>query len=149
MLALVGLFQMRNGEARAIELAGQVNGDAAIPVFRIDLFDAAGRSGDAGIVDKAVEAAEIGECGFEQRVDLRAVGDVAARGLDAGQRRRERGQRRIVDVTDMNARAFAHERPCDFKPDATSAGSDEDACASQSKVHRSVSVAGCPPHLTS
>ena len=56
--AAPGCLEHRHRVMRAQELPGQVDVDAAPPVGGRDLLDAAGRPGNAGIVDQRVEAAE-------------------------------------------------------------------------------------------
>ena len=92
--AAAGGLQHRHGATGAEELAGQADVDAAPPVGRVDLVDAAGRAGDAGVVDERVEPAEGGGGLLEERVDLRLGGDVGADGGDDPGARPRRAPRR-------------------------------------------------------
>ena len=60
----------RHRLARAIEHPVQVDGDAAVPIFRPDVLDLRGRPGDAGIVHEHVEAAEVARHVGEQTIDV-------------------------------------------------------------------------------
>ena len=60
---------MRNRQFCAKELTGQIDGECAFPVRKLDVFTACRRPGDAGVVDQHVEAAETREDVVEQSPD--------------------------------------------------------------------------------
>ena len=73
--AAAGALEHRHGMVRAEELPGQADVDRSTPVLGPDVFDSAGRSGDAGVVDENVEAAEraldLGETGATRPLPTR------------------------------------------------------------------------------
>src|SRR5690606_13139213 len=71
------LLQVRHRQPNAVELPRDVDSEAAVPVLGVDLLDAARRPCDAGVVDEAVEAAELFQRLVEHGGDLPAVGDIA------------------------------------------------------------------------
>jgi hypothetical protein len=75
---------VRDRKTCAVELAGDVDGEAPVPIGRVDLLDATGRPGDAGVVDEAVEAAERLRGILKQLRDLTPVGDVGLRRVTSG-----------------------------------------------------------------
>ena len=125
--AAVGL-EKRHGPARTEELAGEVDIDAAPPGRGIDLLDRARRAGDAGIVDQHVEAAERARGLVEQSVHLRFVRDVGPRRADP-EPLATGGERGVVHVADMHARACPHQGGDDGEPDPPGAGGDDDPLA--------------------
>jgi hypothetical protein len=118
---------MRHRKPRTVELPGQADVQAAVPVFGIHLLDLRGRPGDAGIVDQHVEAAEFCQCLGEQVCDCLAVRDVARRRGDRGIAFRQRGQRRLVDIASVNLGPFAGKTARDRKPDPVAACADQHA----------------------
>ena len=70
--AVAALLQMRHGEARAVELARDVDREAAVPFGGVEILHPSRRPGDAGIVDEAVEPAERLKGVVEEARHLRA-----------------------------------------------------------------------------
>ena len=126
---------MGNGDAGDIELPRDADVEALLPIGRVDLVDTSGRAGDAGVVDQAVEAAEVLDGVVHHGGDLVAVGHVTARCGRAGCRGREAAERLPVDVADVDAGPFAQERLGGAQADAASAGRYEDAQAFDTEVH--------------
>ena len=128
--AAAGRLQHRHGAAGAEELAGEADVDAAPPVGRVDLLDAAGRPGDAGIVDQRVEAAELRRSLVEQAVDLGLVRDI---GLDPAGMSGTRGRRRRAPssaTSQTKTRApWRDQRVGDGAADAAGTGGDQDPLA--------------------
>src|SRR5260370_25707703 len=109
-----------------IDLAGNVGCQRVIPLFRWDLVDAAGRPGNAGIVDKAIKSAERVRRRIDKSRDGVAVGDIAQRCLQlriAGCQCRERV---AVDIANLDLRAFAQESAPDLAADAAGARANAD-----------------------
>src|SRR5512134_1446588 len=125
-------LEQRHAFARAIEHAGEVDGDAAVPVLGCDVLDLAGGPGDARVVDQHVQAAERLLRLGEQPVHVRAAGDVGAGAADVLV---ERGERLVVDVADEDARARIAERARDREPDARRARGDQHAQVLGRSVH--------------
>ena len=118
-----------------MELPGEVDRDAAVPLRGIDLVHAPRGSRDAGVVHQTVEAAEVLEALLEEERHLVAIGDVAQCRGDRRVALRERGNRRGVHVANMHARALAHERARDLEADAVGAGRHHDAQPVNFKIH--------------
>ena len=97
-----------------------------------------GRAGDAGVVDQAVEPAELGERLRRRsaRPASRSETSHAARSAAAGSLARQLRECGRVDVADVHPRAFAHEGPRDRQPDAAGAGRDHHAQSAEFQVHR-------------
>ena len=64
---------------RTIELPGDIHGECAVPILRRDFIDATSRPRDTGIVDQAIEAAEMTNRLVEKAHDRIAIGDIAYR----------------------------------------------------------------------
>ncbi len=94
-----------------------------------------GRTGNTGIVDQHVEAAQVSDRLVEQMLHGLAVGHIAPglgdRGIGPGKRR----QRRIIDVARVNLGAFADEGPRDGQPDAVGACRHQHAQAVDVEIH--------------
>jgi hypothetical protein len=135
-----GFFEMRNGKPRAVELAGEVHGDAAIPVLGVDVFNTARWASNARIVHEAIQSVEIGHSRLKQLCDLASVRHITAGGFHPVQQCRQCGQRRVIDVAHVDASAFPHKRPRDLKPDPARARCHQHARILQSKVHGFVSA---------
>src|SRR6185503_17151537 len=112
-----GAAQVRHGEARAVELAGEVDRDASVPLRRIDLVYLSRGACDARIVHEAVEPAQRGDPLREEALDLGAHGDVAPGRGEGRIARAERLYRRRVRVAHVHARALPREGPRDLPPD--------------------------------
>jgi hypothetical protein len=108
-------------------LPGEIDLEAAVPIFRIDLFDAAGGAGDAGVVDQAIKSAERFGYLVEQLSDLLALGHIAGRCSDRGMRLGHGRKRRCVDIANVDPRAFAHKRFSDGAADAAGASCNQHA----------------------
>ena len=101
---VTGLAQHRYGEARTVELSGEVDVDCAPPVGRRNFVNAPGGSGNAGIVDEHVEPGELAIHLGKKACDVVLVGDVGE-----GSRNVRRGGQTFVEhalryVTDVDAR---------------------------------------------
>jgi len=88
--------------AHTVELAGDVYRQRVIPLFRWNLVDAAGRTGNAGIVDKAIKPAERVRRRIDKSRDGVAVGDVAQSCFQFGIAGCQRSQRAAIDVTNVD-----------------------------------------------
>ena len=86
---------------------------------------AAGRPGDAGIVDQHVEPAELRAHIVEQPVDRGLVRDVGQGGPDAGLIRPQRGQAGSATSQTMDPRARLDQRIDDGPADAGGTGGDQ------------------------
>src|SRR5208283_3962950 len=124
-----GGFEHRHGKMRAEKLAGETDVDRAPPVGGRDLVDPAGRTGDAGIVDEHIEAAEIFLDLEEQPLDIGLAGDVGAAGAGLSVALTELGEKIAGDVADMNASSAGDQRFGDGEADAGSAGRHQGAHA--------------------
>ena len=123
-------LQHRHGETGAEELPGEADVDAAPPVGRGDLVDAAGRPGDAGIVDQRVEPAELPSrrrrtcASTSASAETSALHRVQAAGLRFAWR--DGVVRDIADATRAPVRVSVLG---DGKADAGGAGGDQHALA--------------------
>ena len=97
-------------------------------------------TGNPGVVDEHVEAAEISGHFLEKPLHGLAVGHIAFRLGDGRIAHIERRQCRIIDIAGVNLGAFANERSRDGKPDAIGAGRDQHAQALDIEIH------DCTPH---
>ncbi len=129
------LLEMRHGQAHAVELARDVDCKAAIPVFRIDLLDLPRGTGNAGIVDQAIQPAQRLERIVEQPGDLRAVGHVAHRLRKLRVAALHLGKRLLVDIADVHLGPLAHERACDLEADARRPRSHKHAQILDGEIH--------------
>ena len=104
--------------------------EAVFPFGGVDLVDAAGRAGDAGVVDEAVEAAEIGDRFVDHAGDLsRSETSQMRAGGAGGSCHAGLSRASCVDIADVDLGAFAQERLCGEQADATGAGRDQNAQA--------------------
>src|SRR4029079_9990667 len=125
-----------HGEARAVELPGEGDRDAAVPFDRIALFHAARGSSAPRVVHYAVApTAQRGEALVEEGLDLLAVGDVAGARGERGVALRERPERLRIHVADVDLGALARERSRDGKADAGCSGGDHYAQITDFQVH--------------
>jgi hypothetical protein len=83
-----------------------------------DRVHAAGRPGDAGVVDERIEAAEIGLRGDEHTVDIALVGDVGPDAADLGILVAEGVEDGVGDVANEDPRTVGQEAPRDGAADA-------------------------------
>src|SRR5262249_1621190 len=97
--------------------------------------DAAGRAGDAGIVDEAIETAERIRRSIDEAGNGLAVGHVAQRRLHLGVAGRELSQRVAIDVANVHLRPFAQERAGNFATDAGCPRSDYHAQTFDDEIH--------------
>src|SRR5262249_40727300 len=132
---IAALAQIRHGKARAIELPGNVDGKAAIPILRRYFFHASGGPGNAGIVDQHIEPAERSDCIRKQPLDVLALGNIG-KGLRylrvASPHRRER---LLLDIADVNSRPLGDERPRNGKSYTTRACGHQHAQTLDAEVH--------------
>jgi len=121
-------------------LPGEIDGDATVPLLRIDFLHSTRRTGDSRVVHQAVESAQVLHGVGEQRRDLRAVGHVAAgpgqRGIAAAKSR----ERALIHVAHVDARAFTHERACNLESDPRRPGGDQYTQSGDSHVHGQCSL---------
>src|SRR5579863_3272204 len=112
---------------RAEELPSQADVDGAAPIFRADVLDAAGRTGDPGIVDQRVETPKRGFDVVEQANHVRLGGDVSLGDSGVGVSGAVVSQELAGDVAYMDLRAAGYQQVGDRSPNARRAGGDEDA----------------------
>ena len=118
----------------------------APPIRRRDLFDAAGRPGDAGVIDSASSPPSDGFDVGEQALDVGLRGDI---GLASAPRVRMRGakfgEEVVGDVADVDPGAARDEQVADRPADARGAGGDEDAQAACAVRRRRGDRSWCAP----
>ena len=135
MLAFLDCLRCGTARRDAVELAGEVDGEAAVPVLRVDLLDAPVGPAMPALLTRQSRPPRAFSASIEEAGDLGAVGDVADGlgelrvALPGG------GQRRRVDVADVHARALAHEGAGDLQPDARRARRHQHAQALDAEVH--------------
>ena len=105
----------------------QIDGQRAAPIVRLHVLHIGGRSGDAGVVDHNVEAAEAAQRFVEQPVDLSRIGDVGHRDSHGRLRRLECLQPGLVDIADMDPGAGREEGLGGDPADAGRGSGDDDS----------------------
>ena len=101
-----GCLEHRHRMMRAQKLPGQADIDAASPVGGRDFLDAAGRPGDAGIVDQGIEATESRRDVAEHRCDLIRVRNIGAARRMFRMRGAEIREKRLGHVAHINPRTM-------------------------------------------
>ena len=99
-------------------MRGEVDLDGARDIGILVVVDAAGRAGDADIVDQHVEPAEAVRDRLQHLPRGARIGGLGAGRADPGQRRCGGIEGGGVDVGDMDPRAGRVETGGDFAPDA-------------------------------
>ena len=107
---------------RAEELPGEADVDRSTPILGPDVFDSAGRSGDAGVVDQNVEAAERALDLGEKAQHVRFRRDVCFRRARVAMSAAKFGEKIVGNVADMDPRAPGDEQVADRPPDPRRAG---------------------------
>src|SRR5690606_17926355 len=122
-----------------VELSRDVHCEAAVPVLRVDLLDPAGRACDPGIVDEAVEAAELLEGFLEHGCHLVTVSDIAHA---PGQLRVRLGQgleRRLVDIAHVHPGPLPHECAGNLETNTCGSGGNQYAQTFDLHIHDALS----------
>ena len=128
-------LQQWHRPAGAVELTVDIDGQGAIPVLRVDILHFARWTGDTGVIDQHVEAAEPGLGGVEKSVYIAQRGDVSPGRPGVGARCCKCFQRAIVDVANMYPRAIVYECLGDGEPNARRPCRDHDPQALHRYVH--------------
>jgi len=126
---------MRHGNPCAVELAGQADIQASLPIFGMHLIDRRGRTGNAGIIDKNIDAAEMIRSGVNETRDSRAIGDVALHGKRIRKRGVKAGKRRGIDITNSESCAFTGKGARNFKSDPPGSGRNDHSQTVNVQVH--------------
>jgi hypothetical protein len=138
--------KVRHGKPRAVELPGEVDGDAAVPFGGIDLLDASRGPRDAGVVHETIQAAQLRHALFEKSRHFAAIGDVAAARRDRWIARLQPFERWRIDVAHVHLRAFARERPRDREADSGRARGHHHPQSADFEVHLYFRLLEADPH---
>jgi hypothetical protein len=126
---------VRDREPRAVELAGEVDRDAAVPFGRVDLLDAPGRPAMPALFTRQSRPPSFARPSSKKRATW-ARSDTSHTLLDsAGSLARTRPRRFRVGVADVHACALVGEGPRDREPDARPARRDHHAQSTDLHVH--------------